>query len=953
MDSTDTPDTVPVPPTPTFGTADLTFGQDVMQPPPQAPAQAPAPVPDPNEPKVQVHTPDGGRGTVPRSSLQDAIDKGYQPFTSQELVEEKYPGFGNKALGFVEEALGAGTAGLSKVLEKQFGVAPEDIAGRAEALGPLGRGAADVLGFAGLTALTGGLGAEADVAGAAAKVPFGGALANILGTSLPARIAASSASMAAYEGAQQVSEMQIGDPSFNSEAVLAHIGLAGLLSGALEGVFGLAGQAIPAAVGAAKSSMGTLDEVMQKALTKGLVASGSPQEVIEASLKIAQEAAAAGKPVEEYMASDAAKANKDVVDALSTLRKNVVDGRNPASLSKWWTDNRMSTIAEALRGVPEEQVAAKAAELSKSLSDLLNVPDAEKIAHGFKPHAVANPLDAEGMAAQVEEADATPGMPPPTNIRYTEPAQFTAVRAIQENFNKAVSAAEGSDDAAFKIFQAADKARDDMGLLRYNENGLRVKGQLGKWVGDVQRSFANFTKSPEVFGDQIKPIWGDTQDAFHKMLDADKALVTGLGKGLKGAKVLSHDAFAKNFMEGAANAREGLGEASKTALHENWLNSVKDFTDKVEQAAQQTPKPYDTAATKAGLDALSEIKKSALAKYGLADAFNHLKGGKSLALGGLWLPSLILKHLGMPTPALPFVLGGYEVGRMVARPRATIAAYGQLANIVAKTHAAIGIGARGAARALTAVEFGANAAPRAAYYDAVEKGFRQSLLGGAKAASLQHAPAQHAQELASLGGPEDLGARLGHATSPLPPDTRQALMTKAAAQIALRKQINPIPPPTVGGWEQKASESDAWTHAQMVHLIDNPLHLATLVEEGRLRPDHVMISQSANPRLHAEMVSQIDDALAKRGMDSMGPQARATWNILHSRDAWPLGVAESTQIGYGMPAPDAGVQPVQDKQGRTGASTVTGEKISKLGKYEAESFGRRLPYQGATWKPTT
>ena len=919
----------------------------------KAPPAATVPETTPPGTPVPMKSPIGRIESVPSEQVGEKGLQGYVAATPSDIASEKYGTLGQTALGFGEQAAGAATMDFSKLLEQRFGVPAADIAGRAENLGPVGRGIADVGGFATLAALTGGLGAGEEAIAGAAKVPFGGALAEMLGTSVAGKVAAGAASMAAYTAGQSVAESEIGDTPFLSEATLMNVGMGAVLGGGLEGLFGLVGQALPENVGASKSAFATLDELGKKLTSKALIIGGAPADTVNASLEIAQEAAAAKMSIPDYLAADAKKANKETVDAITALRKGVVDGRNSESLSAWWAKNRMPAIQGALEGT--EGTVPAAAELSNKIAAMLEIPEEEKVAHGFRVRTVANPQSPEELLAQAAEAKAAGGEPfaPPSNVRYSEPQLFKQVRAINENFNNAVAKAEGTSDEAFQVFQAADKARTDLAPLRYVENSrLKVKGQLGKWVGDVQRTFATFTKDPAVFGDQIKPIWGDTQDAWHTLLDADGSLTEGLGKGPKGAKVLSHQAFAKDFTEGAANVREGLGATPKAELRENWLKAVKDFSDKVEQAAQETPKvgAYDTASINKSLNSLNELKAGAMAKFGMADAFNHLPGGKKLALGGLWIPSLVLKHFGLPSGAMPFVLGAIEAGRLVARPAATIAAYGKLANFASVARKAIGSGAGAAAKAMTGLKYGAAAAPRAAYYESVEKGFRQSILGGKKAESLNHAGAQHAQDIYSLGGPEDLGARLGQTLAPLPPNTRQATATLVGNQLQLRKSILAPKPPTLGGFQARASDADAFRQAQLTHHIDNPLSLLKAAEHGRLTPEHVAISQAANPRLHQEMVSQIDNELAKRGMHDMGPVARAQYNILHGSDPWPMGLVEANQIGYGMPAPESGIQQPMDTQGRRGT-----HKVAAMGgatrKFQSDLLTKEKLPMDVAWKP--
>ncbi len=920
-----------VPATPQIGSAGLAI-QPTVAPLPTAEDLAPK-----DTTPVPLANAVGSIKTVPAWQVPTLLTQGFRQPTQEELASEKYGGAGNTALGFIEHAAGAASADFSKVIEnKVLGVPVEDIEGREQALGTAGRTVSSLLGFAGLTAATvatGGGAAEAEVA----SVPFGGFLTKALGS----KVAASAASMAAYTAGQRVSEQMIGDAPFMGEASVAQIGLDVILSGAIggvtEGALGLVGKALPAGLAQVKNSLGEVDGLGKKVLGGFLRLGGHPDDVVEAAIDAAPKAAAAKMDLDEYFESEAAKNGQKAGKTIADVDR---EARGKKGLGENWNIVREDAVRNSVKGADVEDVADGATNLVGKVRERIDEAFKNPLAYGFS----AKP-------AQVSEEVAGQLRPNVTEYGYTPPQIVNKIDAALVDFRSELGkvAQLPEEERAFATWQKArdfEKTIDKFAGWESNAEAELSRTQQS-WVRSIRHDVKDFLADQNVFGEGINQTWGDTQEAYRDFLQARGSrkggVLKNLGTTTNGERLFDPAKVEKMLQKSAKNYALTGQKTPEHLAFEDYTAKLGNFIDKLQEAYKTIPEhPFSAAEHRESLRTLDEIKEQALAKYGMANAVKKLPG-KSLALGGFWLPYFIMRHFGVAAPALPFVMAAYEAGRLVFRPHATIEAYGKLANLVGDTRLSIKTGAKAAAKALTAVDYAAHAAPGAGYYEAVDKHFRGSLIGGKKAASLVDASAQRREEIANYSDPEVLASKCGDFFSAYPPDTRQAAINTAARHFQVEQQILPPLPPTLGTMKPKPTESDAYDHAVLSHAMANPVDtIIDGVKNGNLTARKLAVIEATSPRIHQEVISSIMDELSQAGADKMGIKARQMVNLLRGQGSLePPGYAEANQIAQGMSQPGQNIQQMGEGKG---AAAVAGQAGAKTRKFKSDTAtNMRLP----------
>jgi hypothetical protein len=198
----------------------------------------------PQVPLVNVFDPDTQElGSIPANQLQDAIQQGYQPATSQQLEDysrdQKYNTLGQQVKAGAEAAAEAATFGLSTGLETGLGIAkPEDIRERRERY-PGTRIAAQIPALA-ATAFIPGLG-EANLLeragqGAAELAGLGAAKGTL--AKIGSQAVKTAAETALLQTGDEVSKMLAEDPNQTLETAMVNVGMSGLLGGGMGAGFG-------------------------------------------------------------------------------------------------------------------------------------------------------------------------------------------------------------------------------------------------------------------------------------------------------------------------------------------------------------------------------------------------------------------------------------------------------------------------------------------------------------------------------------------------------------------------------------------------------------------------------------------------------------------------------------------------------------------------------------------
>lgn len=202
-------------------------------------------MPEANSPDqfVNVFDAENNPQNIPASELAKAKEIGYREASPEEVhqykVDQKYGTPRQTAIGALEK-LGQGAVpfgGTTALETKAFGVKPEDIQGREEALGPVASGALEATGLIGSTFIPGGQGALLEKIGAKVvpeALQGAGRIAKIGSAAVKG-----AAETAVYQGGVESHKMFMGDPHQTVGTAMSDIALSGLLGGGAGGAFGV------------------------------------------------------------------------------------------------------------------------------------------------------------------------------------------------------------------------------------------------------------------------------------------------------------------------------------------------------------------------------------------------------------------------------------------------------------------------------------------------------------------------------------------------------------------------------------------------------------------------------------------------------------------------------------------------------------------------------------------
>lgn len=950
--------------------------------------------------RIPVVAPDGTEGTIDISQRAEAEQSGYRIQSPEEIAAEKYGTLGQQAIGFGEEVAGGATADLSKLAEVKSGLTtPEAIAGRAQALGPVGRFVGSGLGFGTLWALTDGLGVGAE--GAA------GPIAEALGS----KVAASAATMAAYGAGQSINDQMLGGGPISAEAVLIDAGLSGAVGGATEGLLGLAGRGAPPALDAAKDAMGNLDTIAQKALRRALVAGGADEDVVAAGIDYARKAADAGMTLPAYLKVEGEKSAVGAADGAAALREKIQSmlfggEDNPGGLNA----ARYEAVKNALYGQPLEAAMQGADDFSATIRQQIDAADSNPNAFGYRAKPDLGSIakvrsllwdvakqaqsglgaeESEGLrdwlVAEVKSARLIPGSQAESAATsaidalsdgllsdFADAAQkaaagfdsdvgwasmrSTPVQRVESLLNefdaevsglraKAARIAEtgtGKAPEAFDVWKAGDRFRDNAqgAIDDWSNESHGSYADADAWIQRVSGIGGSFTKDSESFGPTLHETWSEIQDAMSRFKGADDEMLKHLGVQVSGTRYVSARRF-RSLLDEIATDHAGLGSARADAYDE-WVASARNLIDVADKAYRTMPEAAapDRAALESMLESANEAKADALRKLGLGDAIKNMKGG-SLSLGNWWFPAFIAHQFGVPSPLVPFVVAAYKAGQLVFRPRAAMEAYGKVASLSSKLASKINISAKGAAKALMAADYGLHGTVGASVHDEVERAVQSSLLGGARAATNEEGSARHRAELSMLGDPEVLGGRLSHAWSGLPPETSSAGVQASMRLLAAHQAI--APQPSADG---TLSASDALLHGMKLHALQHPVEtLLGNLADGNHDPTMAALVASAYPAVHQAATHALLSSLGKKDLSGLNVYAKAALGSFLGAEQWPQSSGQLAQVDYGSPLkPGSPGLP----GGRTAKNLA---RTSGLARFKSDlSQSSRLPID-RPWKP--
>ncbi len=441
------------------------LGPSAQNPAPQAAAPSVNPVSAPEQAgaaAINVINPEGNLVSIPHTSLQDALDGGYQVASpdqvDQHFKEEQYGTPLEQFKTGLEGAAQAATFGLSTGIETGLGVNPEAIRARKEvnpgsamagqAAGLIGSAFIPGVGAAGLMEKAGAAGVEALGLGAAET-----GLAKIGSAATKAAI-----ENAVFQGGDEVAKMLAKDPDQSVGSAMADIGLSGLIGGGIGGVLGAANPLWKATMGgktdgvlkAVANKFGGIDGVVPDHISQAIDAAGLTDHIapeIRASLsadpQIRELASvlrqtdtnASGKAFQEAESNFRARASEIQAEALGAnpnelISKGEIDrygaGKEVGETLAKEIETQVKPLSEGYDAFKnrfksvelEPSVADKAEELSKSENKAFEqLQKSQKdLQKAIKANDAEGAIKAQNTMAQAEsalnnvrKAKATPG----------------------------------------------------------------------------------------------------------------------------------------------------------------------------------------------------------------------------------------------------------------------------------------------------------------------------------------------------------------------------------------------------------------------------------------------------------------------------------------------------------------------------------------------------------------
>lgn len=790
----------------------------------------------------EIHVVDehGNIGTLPLEEARDAIKNGvYRPATAQDLQElsdQKVYGEGvlNPLKAGAEAAAGTATFGLSRQLENASGLTtPEAQAQRAKrnpiasnVVGP----AVGILGPLFAPELeAGALGDLANPVKALSKVgseisdsvsPFAqkaaSALANpetspvvnkIVAKAI-SRGAGSAVEAAAYGLGQAVNEDALGDLNALGEKLLSHVGWGAAFGGGLGSLVGLAGEAVPGALGKARESMGRLLSlangetgevgVLGKAYAKASsFVSGKPEEEIIEALK--KRSLSLTTPEEQvHLAEGFAKGLQDQHEALEAEIKKVYKDVKPEETEK--------LLKHIPTDLPKAQFNVATQEIDSLISKMRSDPD---LYPGFYARKLEEVRDGVLRRAPGEAANSA-------DI-FKSLNKFKQELDTNIKYGKMPSPAEAEAQAAItQLKRTIQKGLEDESV--WSHMGARQAA-----FNDAFNAYKNIVEAPKAFQSQF----------MYKT-------VTRSGKiayKIDPAKV-------RSFFSQINDARGTL----KSELLQNYLKTANDLTNQIEKTYESAP---SQAFDKQTLTSLIEKNKAQT-----ESAMEQAKYNKTLSSLGAGAHNTSLLETGavfagMHNPALG---AGIEAWNLMRAPGLAIQRLAKIERAAQSVTSSIQKGAS----AIFKVS-GALARPF--------EGYAGSRLSPAESMAQYK---KNADQVAKVNtGIENMMDKLDQSTrdvyvaAPKTAFAVQSGMIRGAQFLAQKMpkeyQAGPL------SRKMPPSQAEISKFNSYFHTVENPTSVLSSVSAGMLIPEQMETLSAVYPSLLKEMRSQVMDKL----MDEM------------------------------------------------------------------------------------
>lgn len=791
------------------------------------------------QPVSVFHPDDGTLGVIPPEQAPDAFKAGYKYASPSDIHEynlQKTYGQGilNSAASF---GLGLGNTltfgGLNQALVRSGAVDPDTInqiqnrnpgsnaVGSVVGVGVplLGEAGAVGKGIEGVSSL-----GRAVAKGTSSALPEASSLAGQVLNNALAKGAGSAVEGLAYGAGNVVSEQALGDPNLNAQSAMAHIGLSGLLGGALGGVIGTGEVALPASVDAASDAInkvkgfinkdGGITDKLGEAYDK-LASFGSGKSPEDIALVRNNRANFSNSPEEiEKTAKDLSSSLQDQYSSMENASKQTFSDVRPDESTALLNDlspEQVDNATKTFNDIHEN--------LTNTINDLKLEPElyparyARKLEQ-FRDRYIGKP----GPSIEVGEQGLEGATLSPDEVSGGSPKDiFEALNDLKKNLD--------SNIGYGKIPSASDA--DAQNVIK----NLRLK---------IKTSLEN----PAAFG-----VAGARQAAFNESFNQFNVAKNTFQKNFmtkfvtkSGAVRYKVDPVKVNTylnqidnIRGAAKheALEAFNKASEGYLNEI-QNTYKNLPDRV----------FDKDAVSSMADKSKAVQQDFAQKAHIKGAFDRLseEGG-----GHEGMVALALSH-GLGPAAIP-LLGAYKAA---TSPLLTIQRLAKFEALVNKTTANIVKGTR------AILKTGGSAAENAAGYIASKSATSND----------QKTFEKRTKEINdNLTQPTNLIDKLQNSTASLhshAPNNAQALQGQAIGALKFLQTKIPAPAPqTFLGPKIPPTKTDINKFNRYYDVVQNPMIVLKQIRAGMLTSESVEALQAVYPDVYKKMQSQMIESIGE------------------------------------------------------------------------------------------
>jgi hypothetical protein len=678
----------------------------------------------------------------------------------------------------------------------------------------------------------------------------------------------------AYGAGQELSEQDLGSIPFNAEAVIQAAGLGAAVGAAGEGLFGLAGRAIPVATKGLSGALGKLGDLASSGFA-GLsgVMTGQGKDIMERLVSRGADAVAAGGFKDLYQsefkdfAKQAGAGLADAAEAADAVRK---EGR--AALRQ--------DFADSLHG--EDPTS----HLEKAMNELADYK-------GRLEEALADP----NTYSRKELINSYAG-----KIDALEEKLGTIAEKVTGKLTDPINAPVWGSEAG-DIWKAMDDFRADAQKgVNYKRLAMAQIPQEHmasvQWAREIARDAADFTKDPAVWGD-VGSRWNAWQTADKRYLDWKDAIHAKMGSVEFGRRVLD-----PLKMQSFLNKIHANSDAYSGRLLDAGVSSMKGINSATQDVFSKIPsRAYNPSTMDNLLDNVGKLREKALDARGMQDVVKELGGGRGgLGLSDIGFGAYVASKLGLahagPLAAV------YAMAKAASKPIGTIEGFSRVAQAVSKLNKAIPQGAKDALDGLlTTGRYGSRAAAGELAKDHLLNNQLSSRSRDDASSWTDAASTMHQNLRAITSNPEQQANSVGHAWSPLPPETRSMGVMKATNILNINKAKAPkaMPPASsLGLGKPRLTPADTLKAVRTFHLTTNPVEaLGAHLAQRDLTAEDVTTAQNAMPATVGEWQGALLGRVMKMKPEDVPLEAQSQIAVALGRPAWPIGYVASQQSGYG------------------------------------------------------